>query len=197
MLRDFENVEDVNKQLERLGYNMGMRIIEDFLSKTNSTRCTDMRDTADKIQSAFRYEESYENCGFFLIFKSQNVSQYSTNDNKLGRFKRRILSRLRQQSSNRVRRTSNWPRESSLQRNHKRLHSWSARDGAAWGSMLVRSRSNQRRFDNGMPSEIHSKTWRHCSRRINLESFQLNSLLNKTWISSDILTDIFLTGSKT
>lgn len=70
MLRDFENVEDVNKQLERLGYNMGMRIIEDFLSKTNSTRCTDMRDTADKIQSAFRYEESYENCGFFLIFKS-------------------------------------------------------------------------------------------------------------------------------
>jgi uncharacterized protein YjaZ len=54
MLRDFENVDDVNKQLERLGYNMGMRIIEDFLSKTNSTRCHDMRDTADKIQSAFR-----------------------------------------------------------------------------------------------------------------------------------------------
>jgi trafficking protein particle complex subunit 3 len=54
MLRDFENVEDVNKQLERLGYNMGMRIIEDFLSKTNSSRCLDMRDTADKIQSAFR-----------------------------------------------------------------------------------------------------------------------------------------------
>lgn len=55
MLRDFENVEDVNKQLERLGYNMGMRIIEDFLSKTNSSRCLDMRDTADKIQSAFRW----------------------------------------------------------------------------------------------------------------------------------------------
>lgn len=54
MLRDFENVEDVNKQLERLGYNMGMRLIEDFLSKTNATRCLDMRETADKVQSAFR-----------------------------------------------------------------------------------------------------------------------------------------------
>lgn len=54
MLRDFENVEDVNKQLERLGYNMGMRLIEDFLSKTNASRCLDMRETADKIQAAFR-----------------------------------------------------------------------------------------------------------------------------------------------
>jgi len=54
MMRDFDNVEDVNKQLERLGYNMGVRLIEDFLSKTNSTRCLDMRDTADKIQAAFR-----------------------------------------------------------------------------------------------------------------------------------------------
>lgn len=54
MLRDYENVDDVNKQLERLGYNMGMRIIEDFLSRTNSTRCLDMKETADKIQLAFR-----------------------------------------------------------------------------------------------------------------------------------------------
>ncbi|XP_038117723.1 trafficking protein particle complex subunit 3 isoform X2 [Culex quinquefasciatus] len=54
MLRDFENVEDVNKQLERIGYNMGMRLIEDFLSRTSSPRCLDMRETADKIQLAFR-----------------------------------------------------------------------------------------------------------------------------------------------
>lgn len=54
MLRDFENVEDVNKQLERLGYNMGMRIIEDFLARTGSGRCLDMRETAEKVQQAFR-----------------------------------------------------------------------------------------------------------------------------------------------
>lgn len=54
IIRDFENIDDVNKQLERIGYNMGVRFIEDFLSRTASTRCIDMRETADKIQQAFR-----------------------------------------------------------------------------------------------------------------------------------------------
>lgn len=55
MLRDIENVDDVNKQLERVGYNMGMRLIEDFLARTNPARCLDMKDTADKVQQAFRF----------------------------------------------------------------------------------------------------------------------------------------------
>jgi trafficking protein particle complex subunit 3 len=54
MLRDYDNVDDVNKKLEQLGYNMGMRVIEDFLSRTNSPRCLDMNSTAEKIQLAFR-----------------------------------------------------------------------------------------------------------------------------------------------
>lgn len=54
MIRDFENIDDVNKQLERIGYNMGVRLIEDFLSRTNTARCTDMRETADKVQQAFK-----------------------------------------------------------------------------------------------------------------------------------------------
>lgn len=54
MLRDYENVDDVNKQLERIGYNMGMRLIEDFLARTAATRCLEMRETADRIQQAFR-----------------------------------------------------------------------------------------------------------------------------------------------
>ncbi|KAH8375532.1 hypothetical protein KR200_001166 [Drosophila serrata] len=54
MLRDFENVEDVNKQLERIGYNMGMRLIEDFLARTSAPRCLEMRETADRVQQAFR-----------------------------------------------------------------------------------------------------------------------------------------------
>lgn len=55
MLKETENSEDVNKQLERIGYNMGVRLIEDFLARTTSTRCLEMRETADKIQQAFRY----------------------------------------------------------------------------------------------------------------------------------------------
>ncbi|XP_065163686.1 trafficking protein particle complex subunit 3 [Atheta coriaria] len=54
MVKDIDNVDDVNKQLERLGYNMGIRLIEDFLSKTHASRCLDLKDTADKVQTAFR-----------------------------------------------------------------------------------------------------------------------------------------------
>lgn len=49
-MRDYENVEDVNKHLERIGYNIGIRLIEDYLAKTSTGRCYDFRDTADKIQ---------------------------------------------------------------------------------------------------------------------------------------------------
>lgn len=59
MLKETENAEDVNKQLERIGYNMGVRLIEDFLARTTSTRCLEMRETADKIQQAFRSVTSY------------------------------------------------------------------------------------------------------------------------------------------
>ena len=54
MVKDYKNVDDVNKQLDRLGYNMGVRLIEDFLAKTGTGRCLDLKDTADKIQIAFR-----------------------------------------------------------------------------------------------------------------------------------------------
>lgn len=55
MIKDIENIDDVNKQLERIGYNMGVRLIEDFLARTNSGRCMELRETADKIQQAFKY----------------------------------------------------------------------------------------------------------------------------------------------
>ncbi|XP_076067487.1 blocked early in transport 3 [Oratosquilla oratoria] len=54
LLKDYENVDDVNRQLERMGYNIGMRLIEDFLARAHPGRCYDLRDTADKIQQAFK-----------------------------------------------------------------------------------------------------------------------------------------------
>lgn len=51
LLRDYENAEDVNRQLDRMGYNIGVRLIEDFLARTNTARCVDMKDTAEKIQN--------------------------------------------------------------------------------------------------------------------------------------------------
>lgn len=54
LLIDSENVDEVNKQLDRMGYNIGLRLIEDYLAKSNTPRCRDLKDVADKIQHAFQ-----------------------------------------------------------------------------------------------------------------------------------------------
>ena len=54
ILKDYESVDDVNKQLEKMGHNIGVRLVEDFLSRTNSQKCSDFRDVSDKIQLGFK-----------------------------------------------------------------------------------------------------------------------------------------------
>jgi len=49
LVKDYESDEDVNRQLERMGYNIGVRLIEDFLARSNTGRCNDFRETADVI----------------------------------------------------------------------------------------------------------------------------------------------------
>ena len=39
----------VNQQLDKMGYNIGMRLIEDYLAKSNTGRCGSFRETADVI----------------------------------------------------------------------------------------------------------------------------------------------------
>ena len=40
---------EVNKQLDKMGYNIGLRLIEDFLAKSNTGRCANFRETAENI----------------------------------------------------------------------------------------------------------------------------------------------------
>lgn len=40
---------EVNKQLDKMGYNIGLRLIEDFLAKSGSGRCASFRETAETI----------------------------------------------------------------------------------------------------------------------------------------------------
>lgn len=40
---------EVNKQLDKMGYNIGMRLIEDFLARSDTGRCANFRETADMI----------------------------------------------------------------------------------------------------------------------------------------------------
>lgn len=39
----------VNAELDRMGYNIGLRLIEDFLAKSNMGTCSNLRETAEVI----------------------------------------------------------------------------------------------------------------------------------------------------
>ena len=41
---------EVNKQLDKMGYNIGLRLIEDFLARSNVGRCVNFRETADMVE---------------------------------------------------------------------------------------------------------------------------------------------------
>ncbi|MCJ1405478.1 transport protein particle 22 kDa subunit [Xylographa trunciseda] len=43
------NYDEVNKQLDRMGYNIGMRLVEDFFAKSGTQRCANFRETAETI----------------------------------------------------------------------------------------------------------------------------------------------------
>ncbi|XP_074587410.1 uncharacterized protein LOC141843255 [Curcuma longa] len=49
LLTDLEEVDEVNKQLDQMGYNIGVRLIDEFLAKSNVSRCVDFKETADVI----------------------------------------------------------------------------------------------------------------------------------------------------
>ena len=43
------NYEEVNKQLDKMGYNIGMRLVEDFFARSGAQRCLNFRETAETI----------------------------------------------------------------------------------------------------------------------------------------------------
>lgn len=50
LCKDYEsNYAEVNKQLERMGYNIGVRLIEDFLAKSSAPACSNFREVAEMI----------------------------------------------------------------------------------------------------------------------------------------------------
>lgn len=50
LLKDFEDVDEVNKQLEAMGFNVGVRLIDEFLAKSGyQGSCRDLRETAEVI----------------------------------------------------------------------------------------------------------------------------------------------------
>lgn len=49
LIQDYEDYAEVNKQLEKMGYNIGTRLIEDFLARSNIGRCADFKETGEVV----------------------------------------------------------------------------------------------------------------------------------------------------
>lgn len=49
LIRDYEDVVSVNEQLEKMGHNIGTRLIDEFLAKSSVSSCSNFRETADVI----------------------------------------------------------------------------------------------------------------------------------------------------
>ncbi|KAL0565863.1 hypothetical protein V5O48_016151 [Marasmius crinis-equi] len=49
LIQDYEDYAEVNKQLEKMGYNIGTRLIEDFLAKSGVGKCADFREVGEVV----------------------------------------------------------------------------------------------------------------------------------------------------
>jgi hypothetical protein len=50
LLKDFESVEEVNNQLEKMGHKIGERLIDEYMSKSKTTKpCKDFKDAVESI----------------------------------------------------------------------------------------------------------------------------------------------------
>jgi hypothetical protein len=62
LCKDYEgDYVEVNKQLDKMGYNIGLRLIEDYLAKSNTMkRCSNFRETAEMIAKVLHMASEVE-----------------------------------------------------------------------------------------------------------------------------------------
>ena len=49
IIRDYKDVRVVNAELDRMGYNIGVRLIDELLAKAGALSCSNFRETANVI----------------------------------------------------------------------------------------------------------------------------------------------------
>uniref|UniRef100_A0A8C3F5N7 Trafficking protein particle complex subunit 3L n=1 Tax=Chrysemys picta bellii TaxID=8478 RepID=A0A8C3F5N7_CHRPI len=49
LCKDYEKDEDVNKYLDKMGYDIGIRLVEDFLARSAVRKCRSYSETVDVI----------------------------------------------------------------------------------------------------------------------------------------------------
>uniref|UniRef100_A0A7S2V4X7 Trafficking protein particle complex subunit n=1 Tax=Fibrocapsa japonica TaxID=94617 RepID=A0A7S2V4X7_9STRA len=87
LIEDYEDVNAVNIQLEKMGYNMGVRLIDEFLAKSGLTvSCQDFRETGEVIAKvAFKMflglgaeasQWNNEGTAFSLVFPDNPLTEF-------------------------------------------------------------------------------------------------------------------------
>lgn len=65
LLQDYDSdYAEVNKQLEKMGYNIGTRLIEDFLARSNLGRCADFREVGEVVSKVRTRVQVIDNSRF-------------------------------------------------------------------------------------------------------------------------------------
>jgi len=55
IVKDYGDVHEANNQLEKMGYNMGLKLVEEFLAKSGCEACNNFKETAETIaKNAFK-----------------------------------------------------------------------------------------------------------------------------------------------
>ncbi|CUM50961.1 unnamed protein product [Debaryomyces tyrocola] len=100
LCRDYNNnYQEVNQQLDRMGYNIGLRLIEEFVAKTGAQRCQTFKETAEIISKVgFKIflniqpvvtNWSQDGKSFSLILVDNPLAEFVelpvTNDNKINK----------------------------------------------------------------------------------------------------------------
>jgi len=49
LLKDYEEVDATNEQLEKMGYNIGIRLVDEFLAKAQISSCSNFTETGEVI----------------------------------------------------------------------------------------------------------------------------------------------------
>lgn len=79
LCKDFDgDYVEVNKQLDKMGYNIGLRLIEDYLAKSNTMkRCANFRETAEMISKVRNTPVGLYQClhGMAASFRKHWVGQ--------------------------------------------------------------------------------------------------------------------------
>lgn len=80
---------EVNKQLDKMGYNIGMRLIEDFFAKSGLQRCGNFRETAETISKVCSsrkpqlWQRRYPDATNVVTDRIQDVLEHYTSRDQL------------------------------------------------------------------------------------------------------------------